>query len=59
MLMDYCFASWLILHLMYCTIMLLAHTWLIHLLGHMYAEPKLEVQAEQAQAEDFTNQDLD
>jgi hypothetical protein len=38
------------LHLMHCTIMLLAHIWLVYLLGHVYAEA-----TEQAQAEEFTN----
>jgi hypothetical protein len=53
------FASLMHLHLMHYTIMLLAHIWLIYPLGHVYVEPELEVQAEQAQAEDFTNLDLD
>jgi hypothetical protein len=40
---------------MHCTIMLLAHICIIYLLGHMYAEMELEVQAKQGQAEDFAN----
>jgi hypothetical protein len=44
---------------MHWTIMLIADIWLIYPLGHVYAEPKLEEPTEQAQAEDFTNQDLD
>jgi hypothetical protein len=39
--------------------MLLAHIWLIYPLGHVYVDPELEVQAKQAQAEDFTNLNLD
>jgi hypothetical protein len=44
---------------MHCFILLLAHIWLIYLLGHVYTEPESEIQAEQAQGEDFTNLDLD
>jgi hypothetical protein len=40
---------------MYYIILLLAHRWLIYLLGHVYAEPELGVQAEQAQVEELTN----
>jgi hypothetical protein len=43
---------------MHCTIMSLAHVWLISLIGHVYAEPELEVSMEQVQVEDFTNLDL-
>jgi hypothetical protein len=38
--------------------MLLAHVWLIYLIGHVYAEPELEVSMKQVQVEDFTNLDL-
>jgi hypothetical protein len=38
---------------MHCTIMLFAHVWLISSIGHVYAEPELEVPMEQAQAEDL------
>jgi hypothetical protein len=47
------------LHLMHCTIRLIAHIWLIYPLGHMYAKSELEVQAEQAQVEAITNLSLD
>jgi hypothetical protein len=40
---------------MHCTIMSLAHVWLISPIAHVYAEPELEVPTEQAQVEDFTN----
>jgi hypothetical protein len=40
---------------MHCTIMSLDHVWLISLIGHVYAEPELEVPKEQVQVEDFTN----
>jgi hypothetical protein len=43
---------------MHCTIMFLAHVWLISSIGHMYAELKLEEPMEQVQVEDFTNLDL-
>jgi hypothetical protein len=43
------------LHLMHCIILFLAHSCSCTL---DHAEPKLEVQAEQAQAEDLTNLDL-
>jgi hypothetical protein len=42
---------------MHCTIMSLAHVWLISPIGHVYAEPELEVPTEQVQVEDFTNLD--
>jgi hypothetical protein len=32
-----------------------AHVWLIYPIGHVYAEPELEVPTEQVQVEDFTN----
>jgi hypothetical protein len=38
---------------MHCTVMLLAHIWLIYMLGHV--EPNLKVQAEQAQVKELTN----
>jgi hypothetical protein len=44
---------------MHCTIMLLAHVWLIYPLGHVYVEPELEEPMEQVQVEDFTNLALD
>jgi hypothetical protein len=47
------------LHLIHGIIMILAHTWLIYPLGHVYAEPKPEVQAEQAQVKASTNLDWD
>jgi hypothetical protein len=40
---------------MHCTIMSLAHVWLISLIGHVYAELELEVPIEQVQVEDCTN----
>jgi hypothetical protein len=43
----------LILHLMYFIILLLAHLRLFYTLDH--TEPKPGAQAEQAQAEEFTN----
>jgi hypothetical protein len=43
---------------MHCTIMSLDHVWLISPIGHVYAEPKLEVSTEQVQVKDFTNLDL-
>jgi hypothetical protein len=49
-------ASCALKHLMHCTILPLAH---IHLFTLGSAEPKSEVQAEQAQVEEFTNLSLD
>jgi hypothetical protein len=46
-------------YLMHCIILLLAHTYLIYPLGHVYTEPKPEVQAEQAHVKEFTNLSLD
>jgi hypothetical protein len=43
------------LHLMHCTIILLAHIWLVYPLGHVCAESELEEPTEQAQGEEFTN----
>jgi hypothetical protein len=43
---------------MHCTIIILAHVWLISLIGHVYAEPELKVPMERVQVEDFTNLDL-
>jgi hypothetical protein len=40
---------------MHCTIMFLAHVWLVFLICHVYAELELEVPTEQVQVEDFTN----
>jgi hypothetical protein len=40
---------------MHCTIMFLAHVWLISPIGHVYAEPELEVPTERVQVEDITN----
>jgi hypothetical protein len=40
---------------MHCTIMPFTHVWLISLIGHVYAEPELEVPTEQVQVENFTN----
>jgi hypothetical protein len=40
---------------MHCTIIFLAHVWLISLIGHVYAELELEVPTEQVQVENFTN----
>jgi hypothetical protein len=42
---------------MHCTIMFLAHTWLIYMLD--YAELESEIPTEQARAENFTNLALD
>jgi hypothetical protein len=47
----------LIFQLMHCIILLLAHIWFFYTLDH--AEPKLEVQAEQAQAKAVSNLVLD
>jgi hypothetical protein len=38
--------------------MSLAHVWLIYPIGHMHAEPELEVPTEQDQVEDLINLDL-
>jgi hypothetical protein len=35
-----------------------AHVWLISPIGHVYAEPELEVPTEQVQVEDSTDLDL-
>jgi hypothetical protein len=43
---------------MHCTIMFVAHVWLISAIGHMYAELELEVPTERVQVKDFTNIDL-
>jgi hypothetical protein len=43
---------------MHCTIMFVAHVWLISPIGHMYAELELEVPTERVQVKDFTNIDL-
>jgi hypothetical protein len=43
---------------MHCTIMSLAHVWLISSIGHVYAEPELKELTERVQVEDFTNIDL-
>jgi hypothetical protein len=48
-------ASCCTLHLMHCTIMLLARIWLIYPLGHLSAGPELKESTEQAQDEEFTN----
>jgi hypothetical protein len=40
---------------MHCTIMFLAHVWLIYLTGHVYAEPELDVPMGQVNLKDFTN----
>jgi hypothetical protein len=47
----------LILHLMHCIILLLAHIRLFYMLDHVEPEPK--VQVEQAQAQVVTNLVLD
>jgi hypothetical protein len=44
---------------MHCTIISLAHVWLIYLIGHVYTELELEVPTEQVQVEDFTNLDFE
>jgi hypothetical protein len=44
---------------MHCTIMLLAHVWLIYSLGLVYVEPELEEPTKQVQVKDFTNLALD
>jgi hypothetical protein len=43
---------------MHCTIMFVAHVWLISLTGHVYVELELKVSTEQVQVEDFANLDL-
>jgi hypothetical protein len=43
---------------MHCTIMFLAHVWLISLIGHVYVELELEESTERVQVEEFTNLDL-
>jgi hypothetical protein len=40
---------------MHCTIMFLAHVWLVSPIGHVYVELELEVLMEQVQVKDFTN----
>jgi hypothetical protein len=55
MLMDYCFASCLTMHFMHCIMLTLAHIQPFHALDQAHVEPEPEVQAEQAQAEGFTN----
>jgi uncharacterized membrane protein len=40
---------------MHYTIMPFVHVWLISLIGHVYAEPELEVPTERVQVKDFTN----
>jgi hypothetical protein len=40
---------------MHCTIMLVAHIWLIYPLGHVYTEPELKEPTKQAEVEEFTN----
>jgi hypothetical protein len=40
---------------MHCTVMSLAHVWLISPIGHVYVELELEVSTEQVQVKDFTN----
>jgi hypothetical protein len=44
---------------MHCNIMPFAHIWLISPIGHVYAEPELEVPIEQVQVEDSTNLDFE
>jgi hypothetical protein len=44
---------------MHYTITLLAHIWLIYLVGHVYAELEPEEPTEQIQAKDCTNLDWD
>jgi hypothetical protein len=55
MLMDYCFASCLTLHFKNCIMLTLAHIQPFHALDRAHVEPELKVQAEQAQAQGFTN----
>jgi hypothetical protein len=43
---------------MHCTIVSLAHVWLISPIDHVYVELELELPTEQVQVEDFTNLDL-
>jgi hypothetical protein len=45
----------LLLAPMHCTILFLAHVWLLSPIGHVYAELELEVSMEQVRVEDFTN----
>jgi hypothetical protein len=59
MLRAYCFASCLILHLIHCIMLTLAHIQLFYVLDQVYAKPELEVQAEQARFEAITNLALD
>jgi hypothetical protein len=44
---------------MHYTITLLAHIWLIYLVGHVYAELEPKEPTEQVQAKDCTNLDWD
>jgi hypothetical protein len=53
------FASLCHVQLIHGIIWFLAHIWLIDPLGHVYAEPEPEVQAEQAQVKASTNLDWD
>jgi hypothetical protein len=46
-------ASHCSLHPIHCTIMFLAHVWLISLIDHVYTELECEVPIEHAQAEDL------
>jgi hypothetical protein len=39
----------------HCTIIFLAHAWIISPIGHVYMELELEVLTEQVQVEDFNN----
>jgi hypothetical protein len=49
------YASYCTLQPMYCTIMFVAHVWLISLIGQVYVELELEVSTEQVQVENFAN----
>jgi hypothetical protein len=51
-------ASYDSLTLMHCTIMSLAHVWLIYPIGHENVEPELKVPTVQVQVGDLTNLDL-
>jgi hypothetical protein len=59
MLRAYCFPSCLILHLIHCIMLTLAHIQPFYALDQVHAEPELEVQAERTQVEASTNLDWD
>jgi hypothetical protein len=59
MLSAYCFALFLLFHLMHCIMLTLAHMQPFYALDQDYTEPKLEESIERAQVEAITNIILD